>query len=85
MTKGGAMAQISSQTARETLRPGGNRTVVINRDLCTGCGSCVDMCPQRILSLDERDGTCVVSDEDRCDRLAGCQRICPTGAIRITR
>jgi NAD-dependent dihydropyrimidine dehydrogenase PreA subunit len=59
--------------------------VLIDQDACTGCGVCVAMCPQRILSLDAATGKCQVSDEKRCDRLAGCERACPTGAIRIGR
>jgi NAD-dependent dihydropyrimidine dehydrogenase PreA subunit len=65
-----------------TLR---NRVVLIDEDLCTGCGNCVQMCPQRILYLDAKTGKCRVTDETRCDRLAGCERACPAEAIHINR
>jgi len=60
-----------------------NQVVNINKDLCTGCGVCVKICPPKILYLDE-DGVCEVKDERLCDRLRGCERKCPTGAITIT-
>jgi len=60
----------------------GKTIVSINRDACIGCGACVQMCPKQILSLDT-DNKCVVSDQAKCDRLAGCERVCPTDAIKI--
>ncbi len=59
-----------------------NNIVIINTGLCIGCEVCVDLCPARILYLDD-DGICCVSDESRCDRLRGCERQCPTRAIKI--
>ncbi len=61
-----------------------NRTpnVAIDSEACTGCGKCVAMCPRSILVLDE-SGKCKVTDESKCDRLGGCERICPVRAIRI--
>jgi NAD-dependent dihydropyrimidine dehydrogenase PreA subunit len=60
-----------------------NKIVMIDESLCTGCGSCVDLCPRRILYIDAATNTCKVTDEKRCDRLRGCERVCPTGAIKI--
>ncbi|MCK9526956.1 MAG: 4Fe-4S binding protein [Dehalococcoidales bacterium] len=59
-----------------------NHIVNINSDLCTGCGACVSMCPAKILFIDASD-ICRVTDENKCDRLGGCERTCPTGAISI--
>jgi NAD-dependent dihydropyrimidine dehydrogenase PreA subunit len=58
-------------------------TVSINKELCTGCGVCIKMCPQQILYLDKKPNTCAVSAHSRCDKLRGCERKCPTGAIKI--
>jgi NAD-dependent dihydropyrimidine dehydrogenase PreA subunit len=57
--------------------------VDIDSDLCMGCGSCIKICPRKILFLDEKDGICKVTDEAACDKYRGCERVCPTGAIRI--
>ena len=60
-----------------------NRTVVIDEKLCTACGTCVAMCPKKILYIDKADNVCRVTDETMCDRLGGCERKCTTGAIKI--
>jgi len=59
------------------------KIVEIDEKLCSGCGVCVDMCPQKILYLDEKQNVCKVLDDLRCDQRAGCQNACPTGAIKI--
>jgi NAD-dependent dihydropyrimidine dehydrogenase PreA subunit len=60
----------------------GKINVLVDRDACIGCGACVDMCPKQILGLDG-ENKCVVSDQSKCDRLGGCERVCPTDAIKI--
>lgn len=60
-----------------------NKTVIIDEDLCIGCGACVELCPQKILYIDEKTGKCKVSDESKCDKQAGCERVCPVEAIKI--
>ena len=47
------------------------KIVDIDKERCTGCGLCVSMCPQRILYLDKKTKKCAVTDETKCDRLAG--------------
>ena len=58
-------------------------TVNIDDELCAGCGACVDICPQHILYLDGEKNTARVTDGRLCDRLKGCEKACPAGAIRI--
>lgn len=60
-----------------------NKTVIIEEEACTGCKACVELCPQKILYIDEETETCSVTDETKCDKLRGCERVCPAGAIRI--
>jgi NAD-dependent dihydropyrimidine dehydrogenase PreA subunit len=60
-----------------------NEIVSIDRDSCTACGVCVNMCPKGILYIDERSGKCSVTDHAKCDRLGGCERACPVQAIKI--
>ena len=60
-----------------------NKIVVIDEELCTGCGACVKLCPQKILFVDEKDKVCRVTDETKCDKFRGCERVCPTEAIKI--
>ncbi|MCX5712793.1 MAG: 4Fe-4S binding protein [Candidatus Omnitrophica bacterium] len=60
-----------------------NKIVIINEDLCIGCAKCVELCPKKILYIDTNTKKCKVSDETKCDKLAGCQRVCPVKAIKI--
>ena len=60
-----------------------NTIVVIDEELCIGCGECVDLCPQKILYIDEEADVCKVTDETKCDKMRGCENICPTDAIKI--
>ena len=57
--------------------------VVINDDLCIACGECVDLCPKKILYIDESKDKCRCRDESSCDGLRGCERVCPVEAIKI--
>ena len=58
--------------------------VVINEETCTGCRKCVDMCPQKILYIDEKTKKCKVTDASKCDRLGGCEFVCKSKSIKIS-
>ena len=60
-----------------------NKIVIIDEELCIGCGACVWLCLKKILYIDEKSGKCKVIDESKCDRLGGCEKICPVNAIKI--
>jgi len=60
-----------------------NKIVIIDEELCIGCGACVSLCPKKILYIDEESGKCKVTDELKCDRLRGCVRVCPVDALKI--
>ena len=62
-----------------------NKVVIIDADKCIGCGVCVEICPAKILYLDKNSGKCKVTYENKCDKLQGCERICPSGAIKINK
>ena len=46
---------------------------------CTGCGNCVDACPQRAISL---HNDLVVINQEQCIQCGTCAEACPVGAIR---
>jgi NAD-dependent dihydropyrimidine dehydrogenase PreA subunit len=43
----------------------------------------VKLCPKKILFIDKTTGKCKVTDETQCDKRKGCERVCPTQAIKI--
>lgn len=53
--------------------------IVIDEELCVGCGLCVDACQGGALEL--VDGKAKVVREDYCDGLGRCLPVCPVGAI----
>lgn len=58
--------------------------IKIDKDLCIGCGDCVEVCKDFSLML--RDDKADLSDNPAfgCIGCGHCMAICPTGAIQIT-
>ena len=52
----------------------------INRDECTGCGACVEVCPFGSLSLDD-EGIAVV--DETCTACGACLPECPVEALSL--
>ena len=65
------------------MKEGMNKIVVIDEFLCIGCAECVELCPKKILYIDKATQKCKVTDETKCDKLRGCEWICPVKAIKI--
>lgn len=56
--------------------------VTIDEDECSGCNSCTDSCPAKILEF-VNDKAVVTGDETECMGCESCTTVCPTGAISI--
>lgn len=54
---------------------------MIDKDICTGCGTCVDWCPTDAIVLDD-DGF-AERDENACIGCGVCARFCPDDAISL--
>ncbi len=54
---------------------------IINRDSCTGCRRCVDICPTQALAQISEKATLL--HPERCTYCVACQDICPENAISL--
>lgn len=53
-----------------------------NKNKCIGCGSCVAVCPENVLTLTKTDG--VITDFEKCRLCGKCAEVCPTKAIEMS-
>ena len=66
---------------RESSEPfSGGRAPVFNKDACTACGKCADLCRFSALAL--IDGI-LVHDRFACEGCGLCSRVCPEGAVSM--
>ncbi len=54
----------------------------IDPDICSGCGGCVDVCPEGDV-LGVVGGVAVIVNGLRCIGISHCQEACPLGAIQV--
>jgi heterodisulfide reductase subunit A len=74
------------------------RPMGVNRDICSGCGQCTQVCPVEVASefnegLDKRKAIYIrhplvaanayLIDWDNCTRCGACAEVCPTKAINL--
>ncbi len=57
-----------------------NYLVAVNKEECTGCGDCLDICPMDILSLQE---DVVSRDAQLCIGCGLCVSLCPSEALKM--
>ena len=53
----------------------------VNTPACTGCGLCMFVCPQGVLSAS--NGKAIIADPDSCTECGACAESCPLGAIKV--
>ena len=61
-------------------------TAWVNEDLCSGCKTCLDLCPYKAITFISRNGTGVATgvarvNEALCKGCGTCAAACPAGAI----
>jgi NAD-dependent dihydropyrimidine dehydrogenase PreA subunit len=50
-------------------------------DTCKGCGRCVEVCPQNVFEM--RNKQAAITDKDLCMECGACARNCDFGAISV--
>ncbi|HOJ71493.1 MAG TPA: 4Fe-4S binding protein [Syntrophorhabdaceae bacterium] len=53
---------------------------LIDRDICTGCENCIEVCPPSAISM--QDGKAYI-DGEFCEECGFCASNCPADAIKI--
>ncbi len=56
--------------------------ITVDKEKCTGCGECVDVCPADVLEL--VDGKSEPTNQDECLGCESCVETCPEEAITLT-
>jgi Fe-S-cluster-containing hydrogenase component 2 len=54
---------------------------IVNKDICTGCETCVDECPAAAIAMVEDKANVT---EDLCVDCGSCVDVCPAEAISMT-
>lgn len=75
-------ATVRDEHIRELMRRRVKSRPYVDRNLCTGCGTCVAQCPADALAM-ETDGFPVQPNPDRCIACFCCQELCPEKAITL--
>jgi NAD-dependent dihydropyrimidine dehydrogenase PreA subunit len=55
--------------------------VEVDKDACTGCGECVEICPVEVFELIDDKSEPV--DADECLGCESCVEVCEAGAIAV--
>ncbi len=54
---------------------------IVDTEECTGCGICIDTCPNEVFDLD--DDLAKPVNEDKCDGCGTCAEECPMGCVEV--
>lgn len=63
--------------------------VTFNEDICKGCGLCIEVCPKKILKIDEKRlntkgyNPAVMTNQENCIACAFCAKMCPDCVITV--
>ena len=56
---------------------------VIDKEICTGCGTCENACPLDVIYMDAEENKPLIKYPDECWHCGSCKQDCPEKAIEI--
>ncbi|MFC2140796.1 mercury methylation ferredoxin HgcB [Acidobacteriota bacterium] len=56
-------------------------TLRLDKEKCTGCGMCINVCPHAVFDMNSRKA--IISDRDACMECGACAQNCPAEAISV--
>ena len=56
-------------------------TLALDREVCIGCGRCVEVCPHQVFAIADRKAS--LKDRDACMECGACALNCPVKAISV--
>jgi 2-oxoglutarate ferredoxin oxidoreductase subunit delta len=56
---------------------------IIDEQKCTGCGTCVEICPMQVFEMDKKRKKAIVKKPNECIGCRACEVQCPAGAIKV--
>ncbi|MBE6070547.1 MAG: 4Fe-4S dicluster domain-containing protein [Clostridium butyricum] len=57
------------------------KQALVNKEYCVGCGSCIQVCPLKAISIN--NGTFAMVDINKCVGCGKCAYTCPASTIEI--
>jgi len=60
--------------------------IIIDTELCEGCGDCAAACPEDCIGLEAEGNNCDVVayiESEDCTQCRVCESVCPNGAIAV--
>ena len=61
----------------------GVSTLELFSNKCTGCGTCVDVCPHGVLAMKEKRA--IIVDRNNCMECGACMTNCASYALRVNK
>ena len=58
-------------------------TPIVDEKKCTGCNTCVEICPMQVFELDSAKKKAVVKKANECIGCRACEVQCPESAIKV--
>lgn len=56
-------------------------TLELNKDKCTGCGMCINVCPHAVLAMGGNKAE--IQDKNLCMECGACVKNCPFSALKV--